>query len=357
MFYSKVIKKLIALATVVFSSSGVAMAEEQVEIPYYYDNFKEAKAEFTATGPTLIFSDSPEMVYKNGILYRDVVQGPVRLFFHHVNAVEGKKKLAVLVKNKNSLAPVKLTVKRKGVGGRNVHWVQDGKDAEERYFSQQTSLPKYTLGFGNSVELLSGKGELLQKDELLTGFIDFELEGKAEISVLMCESKSDIEIFSEAAEIQPMDEHPLRGTFPRADWNYRLKRAVKPGKKDIRLELASSDQGFIKGVDKTTGLAAENYGNYGVIYNVDFEIAGNQKVQLIFNPIGGEFAGYGTLLNKTTGEEQLLAIPGDGLSFGENMTEARSLAILEKGAYRFSWAPPGAGNLPIRLFWRNYKAK
>ena len=34
-----------------------------------------------AEGPKLLFSDSPEMVYETGILYRDTLQGEGRLFF------------------------------------------------------------------------------------------------------------------------------------------------------------------------------------------------------------------------------------------------------------------------------------
>ena len=40
------------------------------------------------------------------------------------------------------------------------------------------------------------------------------------------------------------------------------------------LELAASCQGFAKGKDATTNLDAENYGNYGVMYDVSFEIGG-----------------------------------------------------------------------------------
>ena len=55
---------------------------------------EQAQADFVANGPKLLFSDSPETVYNNGILYRDKVEGDVRLFLHHVNGVAGKKKLA-----------------------------------------------------------------------------------------------------------------------------------------------------------------------------------------------------------------------------------------------------------------------
>ncbi len=68
-------------------------------------DYQELRAKVKAEGPKLLFSDSPEMVYETGILYRDTLQGEGRLFFHHVNGTSKLKKLAIIVKN-NGLRPV-----------------------------------------------------------------------------------------------------------------------------------------------------------------------------------------------------------------------------------------------------------
>lgn len=47
------------------------------DIPEY----KEAQVTIAEDGPTLLFSDSPEMVKDCGVMYRDTVQGGVRVFF------------------------------------------------------------------------------------------------------------------------------------------------------------------------------------------------------------------------------------------------------------------------------------
>ena len=44
-------------------------------------DYQELRAKVKAEGPKLLFSDSPEMVYETGILYRDTLQGEGRLFF------------------------------------------------------------------------------------------------------------------------------------------------------------------------------------------------------------------------------------------------------------------------------------
>ena len=49
------------------------------------EKYQDVDVRVLQNGPTLLFSDSPEMVYENGILYKDIVEGEGRVFFHHVN--------------------------------------------------------------------------------------------------------------------------------------------------------------------------------------------------------------------------------------------------------------------------------
>lgn len=103
------------LVTVSCGVLNIAGAQQRpVFIPEDYVA-EQAQADFVANGPKLLFSDSPETVYNNGILYRDKVEGDVRLFLHHVNGVAGKKKLAVMLKNTDNLRPVTYKLTRSGV--------------------------------------------------------------------------------------------------------------------------------------------------------------------------------------------------------------------------------------------------
>lgn len=79
------------------------------------ETYTEVTAQKTTSGSTLIFSDSPEMVYRNGVLYRDTVSGDVRIFFHHVNAMQTNKKLAVILSNEQ-MRPVKYSVANNSIG-------------------------------------------------------------------------------------------------------------------------------------------------------------------------------------------------------------------------------------------------
>ena len=325
-------------------TTGQGLPENAVDVT--------AEAQLSQSGPTLIFSDSPEMVYHKGVLYRDTVEGDVRIFFHHVNAMQGNKKLAILLKN-NGLRPAEYTVTRRGVGDSSWHYLKDGKDSQKKYFSGGQTVEKGRLGFSRTAELLTGRGFLLAPEKLLTGTIDLHLDRPLEISVLMCEPMNDLELFNNDAPVQPMDEHPLRGTFKNADWQYKL-RPLNVGDGDTyMLELASTGQGFIRGVDATTGKAATDHGNYGVMYAVDFELNGERSVRFSMNPLGGLFAGYGVL--EHDGRQQLLALPESKIAFGDSYDDMLELGVLEAGKYRFIWSPPGASNLPIRLYWQGAK--
>lgn len=309
----------------------------------------EAQAKVKITGPRLLFSDSPETVYATGILYRDTLQGEGRLFFHHVNGTDTPKQLAVLFKNKG-LRPATITVTRSGIDGPGLDYQAVGKKSQEYYFGEQKPYTK-TLTFGQSTELLSGSGMLLPTDLLLTGTIDFVSDRPVEVTVLMCDPRNDIELFAEQASQLPQDEHPLRGTFKKSDLNYKVRKTVNTDSGKIyALAMAEGGTGeYLRGTDVTTGLPAENYGNYGVVYNVDYKLKGDRPYELWLNPWGGMFAGVGVL--EQGGERKLINLP-DVDAFGRVGEEGFCIATLAPNSKgRFTWSPPPASNLPIRLFW------
>ena len=347
-------KKIINIVTfcMICSACSMAAAQEPISIPEDYQA-ATAQTELQKSGPKLIFSDSPEMVNATGILYRDTVQGDVRIFFHHVNNIGGKKKLAVLLTNTDNLRPAHYKMLRNGIGGYHYDYMRDGKQALQKYFNDDTQVPyEGNLGFSRSVELLSGKGVILPYGRLVTGIIDLHLDKPLQVTVLMCEPQQDIELFNEDAAVLPMDEHPLRGTFDNSDWNYKVLQPISADTA-VMLKLADNEnEGYLKGIDVPDNKSVENYGNYGVIYHVHFTVVGEKPVSFIISPIGGPFAGYGVLENKTTKTRQLIALPEHDVAFGNKVDDAVKITELTAGEYNFIWSPPGASNLPIRLLWQ-----
>ena len=54
----------------------------------------------------MLFSDSPEYVEENGILYSDVVDGNGRIFYYHLNNTNQNKKIAVVMENQGKYTAV-----------------------------------------------------------------------------------------------------------------------------------------------------------------------------------------------------------------------------------------------------------
>ena len=76
--------------------------------------YTEAKVIIHEDGPNLLFSDSPEMVQKCGVMYRDTVKGKFRLFFHHVNDTDSSKRLAIVLR-RTGIRPARVELGRNGI--------------------------------------------------------------------------------------------------------------------------------------------------------------------------------------------------------------------------------------------------
>lgn len=358
------------------------------------ENYQDVKAQVLQSGPTLLFSDSPEMVYENGVLYKDVVEGEGRVFFHHVNGTKKTKKLVVLMRPVNKLATI--TWGCRGIGDPDTEYYISARKGQTRYFTEYREfwkkakknqwkgkqeprkkkgkgvLPDYsfygkvpdlqltTLSRGEYMEVLSkGRnirhaGARLKPDQLLTGMFDFHARQPVEIVIMMCSPEDDIEKMSREAAILPMDEHPLRGTYQHADLTYIIKNPVQMKWYQARaLCMADSeDPYYLKGTDSLTGKPTKNHGNYGVVYHVIYSVAGEHPIQLGINPWGGDFYGAGLMLSEDKAE--VLPIPGKKYYFGKG-DEVDDIFIHMPNHKRkdaeFIWSPPGASNLPIRAFW------
>lgn len=360
------------------------------------EKYQEVDVQVLQSGPTLLFSDSPEMVCENGILYKDIVEGEGRVFFHHVNGTKNTRKLAVLMRPVNKRATV--TWGCRGIGDPDKLYYISARKGQARYFTdykefwkkarknelkekpdqrknagvQNSGLPVYsfyqrvsdlpltTLAKGEYLEVLSQSrnmkhaGARLKPEQLLTGMFDFHASQPVEIVIMMCSPEEDVERFSQEGAVLPMDEHPLRGTYRNADLTYIVKKPVQMKWYQARaLCMAGSDDPyFLKGTDSVTGTQTVNHGNYGVVYHLIYSMAGENPIQLGINPWGGEFYGAGLMLSEDKAE--IINIPGKKLFFGKG-DEVDTVFIHSPNHKRkdaeFIWSPPGASNLPVRAFW------
>lgn len=158
-----------------------------------------------------------------------------------------------------------------------------------------------------------------------------------------------------------MDEHPLRGIYDHSDLTYFVKKPIRlqPGQADALTMGVSDDPFFLRGTDPVSGTATTDYGNYGVIYHVIYtlgEATERQPVVVSLNPWGGNFSGA-ALAAGPSGME-VLDIPPTSLVFSEQ-DKRETIQTFGHGytTQEFLWSPPGASNLPLRLFWTREEAR
>ncbi len=351
----KILKEysLVLLAACAFAVPFRAWGAQTVNPTQLPDEHIEVTAQPEKSGPVLLYSDSPEMVKGNGILYRDTVGGSVRIFLHHVNAMRSDKKIAVVVRNISSMRPVRCEVTRKGLGKSAWNYMEEGKNSQRIYFATLGKGESKTIGFSRHIELITGRGFILEPGKLLSGSIELYLNRPAEISVLMCDVKNSLDLFTENASVLPPDEYLLRGTFKDADWHYTIREPIAMQDDEVMMmHLASEEEGYAKGIDATNGMETVNCGNYGILYKISFAVSGRRPVRMVLNSLAGKFAGW-AVIEKEGVERKAVPIPRHRISTAGHYYEMSEIGVLDEGNYNFIWSPPGGSSLPVRLYWEN----
>ena len=318
------------------------------------------------TGGTLIFSDSPEYVRKNGILYTDTVRGDARILFYHLNDTGVKKKLAVIVEN---AYPVKnkIEITRGGFALPDNNFLSVGKATQQIYMQDN---------FHDTITLAKGERKLFQAEmdnvtidagHLIYGVYDFKSDKPVKIYVLMYPFNANPLKFLDSAKILPKDEHKLRGTFKRMNRTLRLRKTYDPKVDGIGYVLIGDNKTdfFKKGIDATDGEEVINYGNYGVNYTLEFRMKSTTRFCLA--PLGGYYAGV--MRYNHAGKVGIIPTPDGKIFFGDKVSfEAESLRRLREdgekiftsrlelselgnfsGQVKFEYSPPGASNLPVNI--------
>ena len=316
------------------------------------NNLPEWEAKSSSAGGKLLFSDSPEMVKQDGILYQDKVEGQVRLFFYHVNASSDVKKMAVLLENKgNKTAHV--TVSRASLGGPGYNWMGVGKETQTQYFSEnKRTAYKLAIPAGGVMPLAAAIESLMMPNMLINGIYDFSVDGPITVKVIMLPVNENSISFSKKLKVLPADQMHLRGTFEGANREISPIDVYDPVKEGaIALTLADNRvDTYLQGIDATDGSEVVNYGNYGVVYQVSLPSKKGSRIAYYLIPRGGNYAGA-IKINHPAAYWSPLAIPRDRLYFGSNKQQDFAfLGTFESGdPLSLTFSPPGASNLPVKI--------
>ncbi|WP_019552512.1 hypothetical protein [Propionispira raffinosivorans] len=304
-------------------------------------------------GGTLLFSDSPEMVEQDGILYTDTVQGKSRILYYHLNATKLNKKIAVVLENMSS-DETDVSVSRGGMGTPSDDYLSVGKQTQTEYF-KAPKLDRIHI-FANGKRLLDSKMNqlIVEPGQLVYGVFDFETKVPIKVSVVMLPAEDDPVQFLNRARVLPADSHRLRGTFVGMDRIVKSEQTYdssKDGAVYIPLADDKKDE-YRTGIDATDGSIVKNYGNYGILYKIHIPTKGMGKTKYYLMPRGGVYAGAMTVGRAMNSSKDMLLTPVDRTFFGEkiNVNELAELGTYNDFASTwFEFSPPGASNLPVNL--------
>lgn len=323
-------------------------------------------------GGTLLFSDSPEYVEENGILYSDVVEGNGRVFYYHLNNTSQNKKIAVVLENQGKYTAV-VHVSRQALSQPSNDYLLVGKTSQQQFMDSQENRDIFI--FGGKRKLLDNvmNTTIVRPGQLVNGIYDFHADMPVRVSVIMYSPGEDPLSFVDSAKVLPKDEHRLRGTYRGMNRVIRAVREYDPLQDGaVFIPLADNQRDvYRKGIDATDGSITENYGNYGIMYELHIPVKGSTDVQYLLNPQGGVYAGAMTVRDDRQNQKFLLSVPARRLFFGDkkidDYTSSRFPAtentdyiyynseLEDLGVYSgkmrisFEFSPPGASNLPVNF--------
>lgn len=318
-------------------------------------------------GGTLLFSDSPEYVRKNGILYTDIVDGDARILFYHLNDTGVRKRFAIIFENTEDSRNV-IKVTRGGLSTPNDNYFSVGKVTQTMYM-ENNFRDKFTLR-RHERKVYSPVGDryfLLYPGQLIYGVCDFVAEKPVRVYLMMYPENADPLDFLTHAEILPKDKNRLRGTFKQMNRTLTLKNPYYGEFDGLGYILIGDNVNdrFKTGIDATDGSEVVNYGNYGINYTLNFNT--KTATKFFISPLGGHYAG--AMRYKYLGKTGVIQTPDVRLYFGD-MTPPESPEVAQarvegisllttgtelselgdfRGQVSFEYSPPGASNLPINI--------
>ena len=322
------------------------------------------------TGGTLLFSDSPEYVKAVGVLYRDTVMGDARVLYYHLNDTPQPKKVAVVLETEADLATV--TVTRGAAAAPSTDYLQVGKATQIGYFDTHELNERIYVTKERPRLLVPAMNEtLLAPGQLVYGVYDFHTNAPVRVSVIMYGADVDPFAFLRIARVLPRDEIALRGTFHGMNRVITAQKPYRPSM-DGAVYFPIGDNlhdVYRHGIDATDGSTVVNYGNYGILYQINIPTMGRENTRYFLSPLGGVYAG--AMRAESGGKRILLQTPATRAYFGDqtlrespNVVQAREEGLLfltqytelsDLGTYAagqsvaFEYSPPGASNLPVNI--------
>ncbi len=307
---------------------------------FNYQNYQEVFPYATSTVQgKLIMSDSPEVVKRAGILYKEKVNGLGKILMHHINDFEGSEpnnKRLVLVAENTTDKPVRILVENKTIKGPSEDTLYIGQLLLFDYF-KGGGYEEYLLKPGEKKYIYDSVGRRWLKGQCISGLMDVITDGETVFTVAAVEEQSTIDSIANMMFLDK-DIHP-RGTFEATDIYYKVSLGDGEAEKLI---IGKGSSEWINGYDAITGELVQNRGNFGISYHI--QVTAKQDMGIILNPRGNIFRGA----VKWEGENTYM-IPAKGF-FGGDTTKAVVLGTIKAGETKeFEYMLPNGSSAPVLI--------
>jgi len=231
----------------------------------------------------LLVSDSPENIVEYGVLYRDEVDGKARLYANHINEMNADVQFAIIATNEGS-EPVTIETTRQGEVYPSTFINLIGYQASVDYLVGDVTKPTVTIEPGESkAYAILPK---LKKGQGINLMYDVETSDELTFTFAAMIPNDPVEAALTYKEL-PYDRH-VRGSFPVSEIRMEANAAGIAGAKKFSIGDNVDDK-YVQGYDVFRQQTVENYGNYGVVYNIRVKNPGKSALVLLAR--GGIYKG------------------------------------------------------------------
>lgn len=294
----------------------------------------------SADGPTLLFSDSPEQVREDGLLYRDAVEGPFRVVAYHLNAKATPGRLMTVVKNVD-VKPALVKLDRTG---------ETAPARVEGVLGQVTLMDYFASRPGTQLSLAPGESAILYLSPTIVPqsgvslMADGTTDARLEVSLVFSGELGPAPEALLALPALAPDSNHVRGTFPQAIRRFALDLGGTLPAKAIVGDPGQDPAAA--GKDVLTPADVQLKGNYGVTYDVTLRNAAG--VALAISPRGGLYKGV-VRVEEEGQTPLLIPLPKSGNIADPNRPllfhRARSRTV------RLQFVPASGSHLPVHLLF------
>lgn len=241
---------------------------------------------------TSVRTNSPEQLTGAAIDYSDTISGAVRFNIHKQNIAEQPLELHLVATN-DSDQPTTVATNRFVYAGPVTHVSTAGKTAAGRFLEKllEPIQPEtVTLQPGESVELMKNV-PAITSSKTLTIFGEYYSPTPVRYTLVVTEKNGDGIASLDTLSQSEHDGKHIRGTFAGGNRDIIVNKVLgeNRGEKLVLGDKVQEYDKLLTGVDAVTGEQIINYGNGGVVYNLNLDIAPHTAVLL--NPRGGHYGG------------------------------------------------------------------